>query len=129
MREIYIITVGDYSDYGIVAVFDSRDLAEKYVETFEGHYKLTIEEYILNPFKSGLELGKNPYRVSLDKQGNISETIPVNYSWDVDNEVGDRFTETFNKRYMVYHCLAQNSKEAEVCAKEKLKKELKNTPK
>lgn len=47
MRDIiYIVTSGDYSDYSIDGVFDSRELAE--IASNECQYETRIEEYYLN---------------------------------------------------------------------------------
>lgn len=43
MSNIFIVTSGDYSDYGISAVFSTRDLAEEYVQRNGSDYR--VEEY------------------------------------------------------------------------------------
>ena len=51
---IYLVTSGDYSDYHVCAVFDSKDIAEQYLEQYNNlsanSYlsKAKIEEYPLN---------------------------------------------------------------------------------
>lgn len=43
---IYVVTSGEYSDYGIEAVFDNKEQAELYCATKEGHSDPKyIEEY------------------------------------------------------------------------------------
>lgn len=48
MQKIYIITSGDYSEYGIEAVFTDKHEAEKYCAFYndEVSYEKRIEEYI-----------------------------------------------------------------------------------
>jgi hypothetical protein len=62
-REVYVVTDGDYSEYHIVAVFDDRDLADKWVslrkmatEYFDGR----IETFALNPILAQTELVRGP---------------------------------------------------------------------
>ena len=47
MSNIFIVTSGDYSDYGISAVFSTRQLAEEYVQRHGTEY--IVEEYPLDP--------------------------------------------------------------------------------
>ena len=51
-KTIYIVTSGEYSDYRIDAVFDTKDLAEAYVAAGaeQPYYKKHIEEYPLNKY-------------------------------------------------------------------------------
>src|ERR1039458_4420925 len=46
MSKIYAVTSGEYSDYGINAVFDNKEAAEKYAYPIDDSY---VEEYELNP--------------------------------------------------------------------------------
>lgn len=45
MSKIYVVTAGEYSDYGICAVFSTREQAEKYCACGHGEY---VEEYDLD---------------------------------------------------------------------------------
>ena len=47
MDKVYIVTSGEYSDYGIDEVFDNREDAEKYVclNRRNDYYDLRIQEY------------------------------------------------------------------------------------
>lgn len=40
MKEIYIITSGDYSDYNIEAVFSTREKAEEYIQQHGTQYRI-----------------------------------------------------------------------------------------
>lgn len=37
MKDIYIVTSGTYSDYGILAVFTKRPLADRFVQLYNGN--------------------------------------------------------------------------------------------
>jgi len=45
MSKVYVVTSGEYSDYHIDAVFDSREAAEVYCALGNGNY---VEEYDVN---------------------------------------------------------------------------------
>ena len=34
MKKIYIVTSGSHSEYGIHAIFDNKELAQKYINDF-----------------------------------------------------------------------------------------------
>lgn len=69
MKTIYIVTSGDYSDYRINSVFDTRDKAEKFIEhirekvsEYDAKY-CTVEEWELNKFYSEIERGLRCFSV------------------------------------------------------------------
>lgn len=67
-KTIYVVTSGSYSDYGILAVFDDRALADEFVKRRnEGpHYEdAGIEEWELNPSGEALRKGMAHYAVWL----------------------------------------------------------------
>lgn len=69
MSNVYIVTSGEYSDYGIVQVFSTRELAEKYIEEGKGIRKdCEIEEWILDPVILKPELVCN---VHIERNGSI----------------------------------------------------------
>ena len=45
MMKVYVVTSGEYSDYHIDAVFDSREAAEVYCALGHGEY---VEDYDVN---------------------------------------------------------------------------------
>lgn len=53
MSTIYIVTVGEGSDYGIVATYDKRAQAEKLVQQINSdqsaYWLARVEEHDLNP--------------------------------------------------------------------------------
>jgi hypothetical protein len=50
MKKIFVVTSGCYSDYGINAVFSTRELAEEFIKDFPSRYgdENIIEEYPLD---------------------------------------------------------------------------------
>jgi hypothetical protein len=70
-RTIYVVTAGEYSDYGIRGVFDDRELAEAFAERSQRYDSARIEEWDLNPFTEELREGLVPYFVSLKRNGDV----------------------------------------------------------
>jgi len=101
------------SDYRISGVFDDKELAQKFVDTFSReYYDMGIEEWELNPYR--IELGKNykPYSLTMDKDGN---------SFDIEVNASAYIGETLWRRdgKMVFGCLAKDQKHAIKIANEK----------
>ncbi len=78
MTTIYICTSGMYSDYGIDAVFNKKELAERFCDK----YGCTIEEWELNPRGKELRLGYQAYAVTMKQDGDTVEVRPLNYFLD-----------------------------------------------
>jgi hypothetical protein len=66
MMKVYVITEGEYSGYGIVTVFSTEELANKFVEMYPD---TRIEEYILDYYEQRVRDGKKPYNVWMFRDG------------------------------------------------------------
>ena len=81
-RNVYVVTQGDYSEYGIVAIHSSRKAAETHIAKGNEHlgesYRdtLEIEEWTLNEFDP---YGKQWYRVVLKRNGDTNSCEPTGY--------------------------------------------------
>ncbi len=86
MTKVYLVTSGEYSDYGVNAVFSNEQLAKAYVDIYsrEGIYceEYQIEEYGLDFMEKQLRKGLGAWEVNIwkDQQPasvsmNDSETI------------------------------------------------------
>lgn len=81
MKTVYVVTSGVYSDYGINAIFSSKQKAQAYIDTVdnkaEGWQQLVeprIEEWLMDlPKKQWLST-----RVRMDKEGNVIAAEIVN---------------------------------------------------
>jgi len=75
MKTIYVVTTGTYSDYKIDSVFDSKELAQSYIDSFStsGWYKMSIEEFKLNPFEKQVKEGYLPYFLRMTKEGKCTQ--------------------------------------------------------
>ena len=72
MGNIYIVTDGIYSDYGIVAVYERKEDAEYCVEHWLGGANRggpRIETHKTNPNVADMVPGRNPYDVAMFRNG------------------------------------------------------------
>ena len=73
--KVYVVTSGEYSDYGLDGVFSSRELAQKHIDTltFDGAICEFNEilELELDPNKAELTSGRVPFQVDMRKDGSI----------------------------------------------------------
>lgn len=69
---VYIVTSGEYSDYGINAVFSTEEKAKEYIAQFndKGTYPRPyfINEYIIDDTS---KMKGKPYKVEMLKNGNV----------------------------------------------------------
>jgi hypothetical protein len=80
MATIYIVTSGEYSDYGIDAVFSTRELAEAYIKQFQDKWQtMGVEEWTLDPWKKELRKGYKLYSLHMDKAGNTVDISAQSY--------------------------------------------------
>jgi hypothetical protein len=61
MNRSYVVSTGTYSDYRVVAVFDSRQEAENYTATYGG----TVEAYPRNPVVPPAPAGLQRYLIAI----------------------------------------------------------------
>lgn len=110
MKTIYVCTEGCYSDYHICGVFDNRELAEKFAETFD----CGIEEWPVNPFRKELGEGYKPYLVLMDRDGQAE------VRQEADTYSLDRLgTPSFGASdWMWLHCMAKSEEHAVKIANE-----------
>ena len=78
MATIYICTSGEYSDYGINAVFDKKELAEEFCSRYGGYHR----RWELNPKGKELRLGYRVYVVTMNKDGDTVEARETNFFAD-----------------------------------------------
>lgn len=87
-QTVYVVTEGQYSDYGITAMFSTKALAEAYIEEIKrknesDHCDANIEEWVLD--ESAGNVAKDVFHCSIDlKSGEIGnqwdyrEIVPNN---------------------------------------------------
>lgn len=71
-KKIWVIEQGQYSDYGVVGVFSSRENAEKVLATLKSDYdKPTIAEWTLDPGIKEMKAGRSMYLVNMGVDGSV----------------------------------------------------------
>lgn len=101
MKEVFIVTSGDYSDYHICGVFDSKVLAQKYIDSFaeDMFTKYKIEVWDLNPRERELNDGYSCYYVSMNKDGSVEDHVrKTNYDWGTDKPFFRKGKQSFYAR-------------------------------
>lgn len=92
--EFYVVTYGEYSDYGILAVTADRELADKIAKKFKHHDDARVEVY-----KDAELVLKNCYTIFFDASGNVKNSYlssgayeHIENIWDFNHgqEVGVR---------------------------------------
>jgi hypothetical protein len=68
---VYIVTEDDYEPM-VYGIYESRELAQMRIDSFEGNSSLIIEERELNPDKDELLKGYKLYDVTLHRKGTRS---------------------------------------------------------
>ena len=109
MKVIYVVTSGEYSDYGIDSMFDSKELAQSYIDSFKtnSYNEMRIEEFELNPFKNQIKKGCLPYFVRMSKNGACTEIHTKSSSYGFGNEP------SFDvQKNMYHHVFAKDEKHA-----------------
>lgn len=117
MKTIYVVTSGSYSDYGINAVFDDKELAEKFVKLHGSNYD--IEEYECNKHKDMLLKNMFPHYVQMQENGDVIQCGC--YDFD-DFKVKINFKEYYKtplQKIMVVLCYARDKEHAIKIASEK----------
>jgi len=75
MTEIYLVTQGDYSDYGVRGVFIDKALAEEYAAQISNQWSTAIVE--TRPVMTELiaPIGYRGYIVTMDEDGNTDRAL------------------------------------------------------
>jgi hypothetical protein len=100
-EKIYLVTSGSYSDYGVDAVFTTRDLAQSFIDSFkEGSFEMMgIEEWDLNPFERQIRDGFYPYFVRMTKGGECTEIRKSDSAYGFTNSYAEYRFDTRNAIY------------------------------
>ena len=109
---MYVVTSGEYSDYGIDAIFSSKELAQKFIDSFEDRSYSRfngIEEYPLDPFERELKEGYKPYFLRMDKEGNASDIQIEDSAYGFEDPYENGF-DVNNGMYI--HCYAKDETHA-----------------
>lgn len=94
MAKVFLVTQGSYSDYGVVAVFDSRELAEAMVSGRREPEYYDIEEYELNPGAARRADGFSMWFVKMRQDGSTLQVEDWGFAWEEDEKEASLAIET-----------------------------------
>lgn len=114
MNKVYVVTSGQYSDYGIDAIFTTKELAEKFIDSFLKMYnEMEIEEWDLNPNEQHLKQNRKPYFLRINKNGNISDVEQRDSSFGFKQNIPVANTSyTHDKLWLNVECFADDEAHA-----------------
>lgn len=111
---VYLVTSGEYSDYGVHAVFSTKEKAEAFVDAIDwgmcslSNYKPHINEYPLDCMDERFQDELKFFKVWMDRDGNtrkIEQPKPSTddiallpyREWSADSDTGNSFSSMWAK--------------------------------
>ncbi|MBQ8521410.1 MAG: hypothetical protein IJ456_08570 [Bacteroides sp.] len=120
-KKVYVVTAGDYSDYHIKGIFDSREKAEEYINHSTDSDLNDIEEYNLNELKPDkrekmFEIRSDFENIDCKIVGHSSKPMIYKDLMHIMNfGLGD------SKQYIYFHICADTRERAIKIASERLR--------
>lgn len=122
MDKVFVVTSGEYSDYGIDAIFSTKELAQTFIKSFkaDGWHDMDIEEWNLDPNKTHLKQNRKPYFLRINKNGDVIDLRVVSSSYEFHEDIPDaKISYTRNFEWMNINCFADDDNHAIKIAGEK----------
>jgi len=117
MSKVYIVTTGEYSDYGIVNVFSTKELAKNYVRAVYGIGEADIEEYYVDKYPKQIDKNLKHWSIEMLKNGNAGRCwVSDNYEED---DIHYHVSNLFDTEYLYVYCWAKDKQHAIKIANEK----------
>ena len=112
-KKVYLVSQGDYSDYCIIGVFDTKQKAKKFIDSFalSEWSEKRIETFTLNPFEEEIKNKLKPYFLRMDKEGKIIDLAlsEFHYGYFASSK---KTSWTHDKHWMNCNCFAKDEKHA-----------------
>lgn len=122
MEKVYVVTSGEYSDYGIDAIFSTQELAQKFIDVFskDKWRSMSVEQWDLDPIKTHLKQNRKPYFLRIDKKGNICDLELAENSYGFKEDIPEaEISYTADLKWMNIYCFADDESHAVKIAGEK----------
>ena len=122
MNKVFVVTSGTYSNYGIDAIFTTRELAQSFIDAFKADKwkEMVIEEWDLDPNKIHLKQNRKPYFLQINKKGDVSYLRLVNSSYGFKQDMPEaKISYTHTLEWMNINCYADDENHAVKIAGEK----------
>lgn len=122
MNKVFVVTSGSYSDYGIDAIFTTRELAQSFIDAFKTDKwnEMDIEEWDLDPNKKHLKQNRKPYFLRINKKGDVSDLSLADSAYGFKQDMPEaKISYTHNLEWMNINCFADDENHAVKIAGEK----------
>lgn len=126
MDKIYIVTSGEYSDYGIRAIFSTREMADKFKELKGNISNIQVEVFPVDKFEDTTRKNLAPWEIWIRKNGEIHPLYGDNPKHVEEFEEGIKFfkpeiyyVKELQEGFLAVKCLASDEQHACKIAKEK----------
>ena len=122
MNKVFVVTSGEYSDYGIDAIFSTRELAQNFIDAFKADkwHEMDIEEWDLDPNEKHLKQNRKPYFLRINKEGKVTDLEVADSSYGFKQDIPEaEISYTANLEWMNISCFADDENHAVKIAGEK----------
>lgn len=122
MIKVFVVTSGEYSDYGIDAIFTTRELAQLFIDAFNKNEwrEFNIEDWELNPNETHLKQNRKAYFLRINKKGDIVDLEVADTAYGFKQNISDaEISYTKNNEWMNIRCFANDDAHAVKIAGEK----------
>lgn len=111
---IYGVSSGEYSDYRILAMFDCRDKAQKYINRWgsRDYDDMNIEEYELNPSIDEINSNLDFYSVSMNYEGVVNNIRNDGIPRESVSRVSYCRDHRTKNKFLLVDCFAKDEKHA-----------------
>ena len=113
-KKLYVVSTGQYSDWNIAGIFDSKELAEKFISSFYECFN-DIQEYTLNPCEKELQESQKLYCVQIEKSGDIKEITQNVSTFSLQHPIWF----PYDANFLEVNCFADDEQHAIKIANEK----------
>ena len=127
MDNIYIVISEEYSDYGIRAVFSTREMADKFKEMMKDHIRhIWVEVFPIDKFEDTIRKNLAPWKIWINKDGKVLRPSGDNpeyidgFEEGIEFDKGKiRYDEDLRDGFLEVKCFARDEQHACKIAREK----------
>ncbi len=118
MKTVFMVTAGEYSDYGVVAIYSTKEKAEQFMEEFPNSEYNPIDEINIDIDYAGMKAaGKTIWITHMDRNGN---TLRVQDTRSVFGQVLFHFNRREQEApFLINWCYAASEEQAIKATNEK----------
>ncbi len=124
--KVYMVTSGEYSDYGVCGIFSTKEKAEKYIKFMlrDSEHRWNefndIEEIELDSYEELINSNDNIYHGYMNEEGNQIRDITINNDmFELANSFAIGNDERYGGLFMHYYVRADSPEKAVKIANDK----------